>query len=303
MQDRRARPPTPQIEKSRRDPQACPAARAGGAARRPRRDPQPRHASAAASRSPTRRRNIRPARSRWMPRFHPQEQGGERTGEGGAVLQGPVRDRPEAGRAADGGRIPGGGDVGPLGVPRTRPAPRRLRHHRARGAQHEVRLLWGGGQARSLFKGSTNLEEAKEALSRKTSNRRPISTTRPPPSCTSPASCWNAHGTRSRHHADRQRHGGEPARARAAAPDRFPARGARPDRLACRLRARRLRRLHGARRRRDRARLPDARGAGRTAAASTRSRGCRIRRRLAELQKAFHEQERAAMRLLHARAC
>ena len=53
--------------------------------------------------------------------------------------------------------------------------------------------------------------------------------------------------------------------ARRAAPAalRFPARHARPHRHACRLRARRVRRLHGAARRRQRARLPDVRRAGR----------------------------------------
>ena len=47
------------------------------------------------------------------------------------------------------------------------------------------------------------------------------------------------------------------------APGRFPAHRARPHRLAYRLRARHLRRLLGAGRRRRRARLPDAGGAGR----------------------------------------
>ena len=47
-------------------------------------------------------------------------------------------------------------------------------------------------------------------------------------------------------------------------------------RQPCRLRARRVRRLHGARRRRDRARLPDARRAVRRRDASKRSKACRI---------------------------
>ena len=50
---------------------------------------------------------------------------------------------------------------------------------------------------------------------------------------------------------------------------------ARPHRQPCRLRARRLRRLHGADRRRRGARLPDARGAMRRRARSRPSKACR----------------------------
>ena len=61
----------------------------------------------------------------------------------------------------------------------------------------------------------------------------------------------------------RQRHA-DRARGRVPqAPDRLPARGLRPEGLAPGLRARRVRRLHRAAGRPDRARLPGARGAGR----------------------------------------
>ena len=92
-------------------------------------------------------------------------------------------------------------------------------------------------------------------------SRRPLQLVRPP-SCTSPASSWSAHGPDCSNHADSQRHAGDAQRPAAPAPGRFPARGARADRLAHRLRARRVRRVHAARERRNRARLPDARGAG-----------------------------------------
>ena len=92
-----------------------------------------------------------------------------------------------------------------------------------------------------------------------------------------------------RHQRDGQRHGA-PARRRAApAAVRFPAPHARPHRHACRLRARRVRRLHGAARRRQRARLPDVRRAGRRLPRSTPSRASARSDELNPLQEAFHE--------------
>src|SRR5256885_1983763 len=76
--------------------------------------------------------------------------------------------------------------------------------------------------------------------------RRPISTTLPPPSFISPGSCSSAHGTRSRHHDDGERQPGAPAHSRAPAPGGLFEGGIGIDRLAHRLRARSVRRMHGA---------------------------------------------------------
>ena len=69
--------------------------------------------------------------------------------------------------------------------------------------------------------------------------------------------------TARRHLPHRQRRARRAPRRGAPASRRFPAPRPRPDGLAHRLRARRVRRLHGARRRQDRARLPGARGLAR----------------------------------------
>ena len=83
---------------------------------------------------------------------------------------------------------------------------------------------------------------------------------------------------------------------------RLPPPRPRADRHARRLRARRLRRLHGAGRRRARARLPDVRRAGRRPVGAHR-RGARGRRRRAAPAAAgVPRAPRAAVRLLHARA-
>ena len=91
-------------------------------------------------------------------------------------------------------------------------------------------------------------------------------------------------------------------RGRAAhAAERFSPPCARRDRHPCRMRARRLRLLHGAARRRGRALLPDARGAGRGQGGDD---GGIARRRQRQAQRAaagVPEQSRAAMRVLHAR--
>ena len=88
----------------------------------------------------------------------------------------------------------------------------------------------------------------------------------------------SAHGTGSDHHRDGERHAGDAQRCRAPAPGRFPARRAGAHRLAHRLRARRVRRVHPARQRRHRARLPDARGAGGRLPRGHDRRGCPTRR-------------------------
>ena len=96
--------------------------------------------------------------------------------------------------------------------------------------------------------------------------------------------------------------GEEVQRARRCAQNagRFPARGSGAHRQPCRLRARRVRRLHGARRRRGRARLPDARGAMRRRARRDH-RGRVGHRRDRRPAGGVRGAQRAAMRLLHAR--
>ena len=75
----------------------------------------------------------------------------------------------------------------------------------------------------------------------------------------------------------------------------------RADRHARRLRARRLRRVHGPLRRRAGAVLHHVRRAGRRARRCRPSKGSRRRRRAQPAAAAFHERARPAMRLLHAR--
>ena len=70
-------------------------------------------------------------------------------------------------------------------------------------------------------------------------------------------------------------------------PGRFPARRSRSHRHPRRLRARRVRRLHGAARRRAGARLPHAGGAGRRPRGARPSRGSRPPTRLHPIQEAF----------------
>ena len=84
-----------------------------------------------------------------------------------------------------------------------------------------------------------------------------------------PGEAGEPHDRACRHLAHRQRRAGRGAGPAAHASRRFPARGAWADRHAHRLRAGRLRRLHGPARRRDRARLPRPRRAG----ARSRGRG------------------------------
>ena len=81
---------------------------------------------------------------------------------------------------------------------------------------------------------------------------------------------------------------------------RFPPPRARRNRHPCRLRARHLRRLHRADRRRRHALLPHARGAGRRPRHQNRGIARRARRRAQPAANRVPRQSRAAMRLLHA---
>src|SRR5437667_385637 len=86
----------------------------------------------------------------------------------------------------------------------------------------------------------------------------------------------------------------------AAAIGRLPAPSFAADRHPCRLRARRVRRLHGYRRWRGRALLPHARRAGRGRRGRNRRRAIQ-RRRPHAAAKIISQASRPAMRLLHAR--
>ena len=99
--------------------------------------------------------------------------------------------------------------------------------------------------------------------------------------------------------ARRQRRARRRACAAAAQSGGFPARASAADRHACRLRAWRLRRLHGARQRRDRAFLPDAGGAGARRVGRDHRGTVRLRRDRRSAGGVSRSQ-RAAMRLLHA---
>ena len=104
-------------------------------------------------------------------------------------------------------------------------------------------------------------------------------------------------GRRGRGRAERRRAGARRRRRGGRSPTRPRA---RPDRDAPRLRARRVRRVHRAARRRAGARLPRAGRAGGRAARRD-GRGARGRRRAAPGAGGFHRARRAAVRLLHAR--
>ena len=251
--------------------------------------------SAAASRSPIRRPNTRRARSRLTLSWFIAGKRGERRVKAAEFFKGLFETDLKAGEILVGVEFPVR-RLRQVRVPRAHAPPRRLRDRRARRSttRQAVRVL--RDRMRSRFSSSPRRSKRQKTRCRR---RPPTSITRPPPSCTWPACCSSAHGTGSRHHADRQRHAVTPARRAAPAPRRFPAGRARADRLAHRLRARRLRRLHGARRRRDRARLPDARGAGERLPGGHDRRpvGFEGARQAAE---GVPREERAAMRLLHA---
>ena len=106
-----------------------------------------------------------------------------------------------------------------------------------------------GGDAGPRRAGLGRSRSKRQAALKRTCSRPPTSTTRPATKLhLAKVSCSSAHGPRSRNHTDGQRHAGDAARRAAPAPGRFPARRAGPHRLAHRLRARRVRRVHGARR-------------------------------------------------------
>ena len=94
-----------------------------------------------------------------------------------------------------------------------------------------------------------------------------------------------------RHHADHQRAELCAAAGAAAHPARCDPRRLRPDRHPYGLRARRLRRLHGAARRRAGARLPDVRGAG-AGKRDPHRRGAGARRRAAPAAARLHDTSR-----------
>src|SRR5260221_4301694 len=143
------------------------------------------------------------------------------------------------------------------------------------------------------------------------SRRAPTSTARPRPSAISlkcspgeSSSSWKAFRESCRRNAgglpDRQRRSREAQRARAPQPRRFPEDRAGAHRHPRRLRARRVRCVHGARRRRNRPRLPDVRGASGRLHRGHHRRLVRLARdRGAE--KRVRPHQRAAVRLLHAR--
>ena len=109
----------------------------------------------------------------------------------------------------------------------------------------------------------------------------------------------DAHDRQNRHHAQHQRPRARDPRRAAQDPGRCHPRGLRADRHAYRLRAWRLRRLHGDRRRRGGALLPDVRGAG-AGQADPHGGGAGARARRCIRCSAPSCASRAAMRLLHA---
>src|SRR4051794_33623083 len=100
-------------------------------------------------------------------------------------------------------------------------------------------------------------------------------------------------------YAPRQRQALRDPHTGAAQSCRCAARGLRPDRYAPRLRARRVRRLHGTRRRQAGACLPDVRGAGAGQGGAHGGRACG-RRELPSAAAGLLGTPRAAVRLLHA---
>ena len=106
--------------------------------------------------------------------------------------------------------------------------------------------------------------------------------------------------TARRHRADGQRRARRAPRRGAPASDRFPAPRPRPDGLAHGLRARRVRRLHGARRRQDRARLPGAGGLARRRQGRDHRGRLRLRRDPRPAGR-LRRPQRLPVRLLHAR--
>ena len=274
-------PRTPQIEQSEDRASTC------RCSRRPCRTSRtPRSAtaarSAAASRSPIRRRNIRPARWRSKRYCRIVGKNGERRVTAADFFKGLFETDLKPGEMLTGGRVPGAADR--VGVPRARAPAGRLRDRRPRGASSgsraPVRVFRRGADAGAgKHAAQVDLDAKRKQLAQDLDSAgRPLPLRRhqaAPGQASSLERAWNKLST-----STLTVNGAPvtPARRAAPAPGGFPARGARPDRLAHRLRARRVRRLHRARRRRDRARLPDARGAGERLPASTRSRGCPIRR-------------------------
>ena len=190
------------------------------------------------------------------------------------------------------------------------------------GAIAQARIAHDGRRAdaaaRERSRGPAGGHATRRRASATMSSRPSAPTSSPKPTCTprptivaissacSPARHSPPHGNaratheHARHHRDGQRHRASPRGRAAAAAVGFPASDARPHRHACRLRARRLRRVHDPARRRQRARLPDVRRAG----GRLPHRDGRRPRPDRQAQRAagvVSRASRAAVRLLHAR--
>ena len=230
------------------------APRAGGDAHRASRDPQPRHAR----RQPGARRSggrISGLRARARRDADPRRRE-RRTARAGArpFFKGLFETDLTPGRDARRGRVPARPSVG---VPRARAAPWRLRHRRPRRRRRRRRASASPSSAPAATPVLARTRLARSLRSRRRSQRSRQDLNPPADLYNSPATklhlagvllarAWNY---ARRNHTDASTAQRVTRRDRAAhAPGRLPARGARPDRLAYRLRARRVRRLHRARR-------------------------------------------------------
>ena len=280
--------------RQRPDPPARAAAGASRAADRPSRHPQPRHHRRLAGLRRPRRRAAGLLRGAGGDDRRPRRRG-RAADTGGAVLHGPLCHGARRQRADRRHRVPRRQGGRALRHPGAGAALGRLRHgrHRRQGEarrQHagraEPRLLRRrrqAGQRRARHRRrrrqdrdrGDDCRRAGRARCRsrpaRRSPRQPAdeAPSRPRAAGARAASASAArrrrarHEHRHRHLAHRQWRARRPPRRGAPASDRFPAPRSGPDGLAHRLRAWRMRRLHGARRRPDRARLPGAGGLAR----------------------------------------
>ena len=292
---------------------ALPTAGRGGALGRARADPEPRHGrwQPRPRRSRGRGAGDRPARRRGAGRDRARRGAAH---PGRRVLPGLPLHGARRGRDPDRGALPAAGDRFALGLPRVRPSTRGLRARRSRRAAArrprtrratptEPRTPASSSSGRRTGRADPSEPRGRSwpraaprppsRMRRAWPPRMPPPTTRdptPPTAGRSPRP-WCAVPSRTRHERgphDHERHAPDRAprqrrrapRGRRAAPAAvgLPAPLAAPDRDPRRLRARRLRRLHGAGRRAERPLVPDVRGPGRTAPASRRSRASPGRR-------------------------
>ena len=321
--DRRAHPPRRGRALGRHRP-ACAADRAGAAAYRPSRDPQPRHHRRLdrLRRSGGRAAGL-PARA-WR-RSRDRRSEGQAHGQGRRLLQGSVRDRARPAGRAD--RDPRSGRDGAHPRPAslnsragTATTPwsgwRRARAADGKGLERRAARLFRrrrDAAARQESRGGARRRLARRCGQRARSDLDP-------PDDVQATGAVKKHlaGVLLRRVAKQLAEprvmtghrcditltvNGETVMRRVEArtePGRFPARGPLPHRQPCRLRAWRVRRLHRAGRRRDRARLPDAGGAMRRRQRRDHRRNFR-RRRDRRPAGGIRAAQRAAMRLLHAR--